>query len=99
MIVRNIAGYLLIGVFFTLATTTLTAMGLGLEPIARLSPENPSIIQRIDRTHKGDRLDVHTTIDTRPVPKKRNGVPIGCEPVFSVLSSFPHSNISGHCVT
>jgi hypothetical protein len=99
MIMRGIAGYLLIGMFAALASAALTLMELGLEASARPAPKIGPVIQHVDRTHKGDRLDAHTTIDKGAVPKKRNNrVLIGCDPAFSALSSSIHSNFSGRCV-
>jgi hypothetical protein len=96
---RGFAGYLLIGMSAALATSVLILMGLGLEASARLAPKLSPIIQNVDRTHKGDRLDVHTTIDTRPVPKNpSNRILIGCDPAFSALSTSARSNFSGRCV-
>jgi hypothetical protein len=98
MMMRGIGGYLLIGIIAALATGTLTLMGIGLEAGARPVPTNSYIIQHVDRTHKGDRLDVRTIINKRWVPKSHIDMTVGCEPVFSALSSSAHSNNSGRCI-
>jgi hypothetical protein len=98
MVMRGIAGSLLIGMSAALASGALTLAGLGFalsaQPTSIVSP----IIQHVDRTHKGDRLDMHTTIYKRPMQKRRNRVMAGCDPAFSALSSSTHSNFSRRCV-
>jgi hypothetical protein len=98
MVMRGIAGYLLIGISAALASVALTLTGLGFAlsapPVSVISP----IIQHVDRTHKGDRLDMHTTIDKRPMQKKLNRIMAGCDPAFSALSPSARSNFSGRCI-
>jgi hypothetical protein len=97
MAMRDIAGYLLIGMSAALASSALTLAGLGFALSAQTSIVSP-IIQHVDRTHKGDRLDMHTTIDKRPIKKTRNRIMVGCEPAFSASSSSAHSNFSRRCI-
>ncbi len=94
---RDFVGYMLIGVLAVLATGLATAAGLGLAVGARPVPERGAIIQDVDRTHKGDRLDLHATVGSRPVSKDKVVVP-ECEPIFSPLASPEEPRISGRCV-
>ncbi len=95
---RAFKGYLLIGVLAVMAMSLATVAGLGLAVGARPVSER-AIIQHVDRTHKGDRLDIHTTtVGSRPA-RKQIAMPIGCEPVFSPLVSVGGLNISGRCIS
>jgi hypothetical protein len=96
---RAFMGYLLIGVLAVLAMGLVTVTGLGLAVGARPMPERGAIIQHVDRTHKGDRLDLPTTVGIRPVPKPQITLPEGCEPVFSPLVSAERANILRRCVS
>ena len=84
---RAFMGYLLIGVLAALSMALATVTGLGLSAGARPMPERGAIIQHVDRTHKGDRLDLPATVGAGPVPKQQMTLPEGCEPVFSPLST------------
>ena len=95
---RAFTGYLLIGVLAVLSMALATVTGLGLSAGARPIPERSAIIQHVDRTNKGDRLDLPTTVGARPVPKQQMTLPEGCEPVFSPLSTGRPS-ISGRCLS
>jgi hypothetical protein len=98
---RGFAGYLLIGSLAVLAMGMVTVGGLGLAVGARPVAGSGQIIQYVDRTHKGDRLDLHTTVGTRsllPTRKKPEAVPVGCEPVFSPLAASARANYSGRCI-
>ena len=98
---RGFAGYLLIGLVAALAMGLVTLAGLDFAVGARPMPEGGALIQHVDRTHKGDRLDRHTTtIGSRPVPKKAmTKVPVGCEPTFSPLVDAGNASIAGRCVS
>ena len=93
---RAFMGYLLIGVLAVLSMALVT--GLGLSAGARPMPERGAVIQHVDRTRKGDRLDLPATVGARPVPKQEMALPEGCEPVFSPLSTGRPS-ISGRCLS
>lgn len=95
---RGFMGYMLIGVLAVLAMGLVTIAGLGLAVGAWPVPERGAIIQHVDRRHKGDRLDLRTTLGSRPVLKRKTVVPVGCEPAFSPLASPEWPNISGRCV-
>lgn len=96
---RAFMGYLLIGVLAVLSMALATVTGLGLSAGARPMPERAAIVQHVDRTRKGDRLDLPATVGgARPVPKQQMTLPEGCEPVFSPLSTGQPS-ISGRCLS
>ena len=95
---RGFAGYLLIGVLAALAMGLVTVAGVGLAVGARPMPERGAIIQHVDRTHKGDRLDLHRTVGNRPATNQPMAVLVGCEPAFSPLVASSRQNISGRCV-
>jgi len=97
---RGFAGYLMIGVLGVLSMGVVTIAGLGIEVSARPVAEGGAIIQHVDRVLKGDRLDIHRAYGVRPVMKRDLGrVPVGCDPVFSPLSSSARSNYPGRCIT
>jgi len=96
---RAFMGYLLIGVLAVLAMGLVTVAGLGLAVGARPVPERGAIIQHVDRTHKGDRLDLPTTVGSRPVPKQHMALPEGCEPLVSPLVSAGLPSTSGRCLS
>jgi hypothetical protein len=54
--------------------------------------------QIVDRTHKGDRLQHPTADDRRKPPAGKPAMLVGCEPVFSSLSSGARANYAGRCV-
>ncbi len=99
---RGFAGYLLIGGLGVTAMGLVTLAGLGFAVGARPIMAPGQVIQYVDRTHKSDRLDVRTTIGTRPqrqpAEKRPEKMPIGCDPVFSTLAASAHANYSGRCM-
>ena len=98
---RGFAGYLLIGGFTVVAMGLATVAGLGLAVGALPLSKPGQVMQYVDRTHKGDRLDLRTTIGTRPLQptqKQPAKMPPGCEPVFSTLAASAHTNYPGRCV-
>lgn len=95
---RAFSGYLLIGGLAVLGMACLTVAGLavGARPVA----EPGQVIQHVDRSHKGDRLDLHTSVRTplmRQAPEQPSASPIGCEPVFSSLAEGRRANYLGRC--
>lgn len=96
---RALTDYMLIGVLAVLAMGLATVAGLGLAVGARPVPERGAIIQHVDRTHKGDRLDLQTTVGSRPVSKQPMALPEGCEPLVSPLVSASAGSTSGRCVS
>ena len=95
---RGFVGYMLIGVLAVTAMGLVTIAGLGLAIGARPMPERGAVIQHVDRTHKGDRLDLHARFGERPAPKDI-AVPVGCEPAFSPLVSPDSPKITGRCIS
>ena len=72
--------------------------GPGLAFMAWPAAAGSAMPQVVDRTHKSDRLRMPTANDRRWTPPSAPGVLIGCEPVFSALSSGTHVNVPGRCV-
>lgn len=95
---RGFMGYLLIGALAALAMTTVTLAGVGFVVGARPVAQPGVVIQHVDRTLKSDRLDMHIRFGTRPLPGIQPALPIGCDRVFSPLSSTS-VNPAGRCVT
>lgn len=101
---RGFARYLEIGGLVLVATSLVVLAGFGVAVGARSVTDSGQMIQYVDRTHKGDRLDLHTTIrtkSTRPIQLMRTKparMPVGCEPVFSPLAAPGPSHYSGRCV-
>jgi hypothetical protein len=71
--------------------------GFGLTVGARPSGDRNARPQIVDRTHKGDRLQFPAA-HNRKTPAGRPAMLIGCEPVFSALSSGARANYAGRCV-
>ena len=97
---RGFTGYLLIGSFAALAMSLAAVAGLGLAVGARPVIGPGQVIQSVNRTDKGDRLDIGRfdgTWPLRPAAKRPGKVPLGCEPVFSPLATSAR-NYSGRCV-
>ncbi len=59
--------------------------------------EGDNTPQVVDRTKKSDRLKVPRATDRRP--PLGSPVLMGCEPVFSALSTGKRSNFAGRCVS
>jgi hypothetical protein len=96
---RGFVGYLLIGCFAVVAMGSVTIAGLAVGAHPLTAPGE--IVQYVDRTHKGDRLDLHATVVTRPirpVHKTPAKLPIGCESAFSPLAVSSQSHYSGRCL-
>lgn len=71
---------------------------LGLALMARPAVAENTTPQIVDRTHKGNRLQAPMTNDRRWTPSRAPPGLIGCEPVFSALSSGARANFPGRCV-
>ena len=91
--------YPLFRVLAVLALGLVIGTGLGLAVGARPVAERGIIVQHVDRTHKGDRLDLPATVGIRPVPKRQMALPEGCEPAFSPLVSAGRSSVTGRCIS
>jgi hypothetical protein len=56
--------------------------------------------QVVDRSHKGDKLQLPTANGRRKTPAAAPAMLTGCDPVFSSLSSSSaRANFSGRCIT
>jgi hypothetical protein len=102
---REFAGYLLIGCLAVMATGAVALAGLGYAVGARPADERIAIIQHVDRSNKGDRLDLR--LGTQRVPKttigiqtpaKSEPIPIGCDPAFSPLNKGD-ANFPARCTS
>jgi hypothetical protein len=70
-------------------------LGLGLATIAQSAPDPNQ--QIVDRTRKGDRLQVPKA-NGRQTPPAGPPMPIGCEGAFSALSGGAKANFPGRCL-
>ena len=96
---RGFASYLLAGILVALALDFIAPpIGLGLQVGAWPTVEQGSLVQSVNRSHKGDRLNMPTAVDKSHAPRKSPTVLVGCDPVFSPLSASARANISRHCV-
>jgi hypothetical protein len=93
---RGFAGYVLIGSIAAFATCGMMLVGLSLGVNAHQVVGQNNGVQHVDRSHKEDRLEFRTKVGREPMPTVRRA-PVGCDPVFSSLSSAPR-NPSGRCV-
>jgi len=96
---REFFGYLVIGLLAVAAMGLSTVAGLDIAVGARPMPEGGPVIQHVDRTHKGDRLDMRGSVGTRPMTKKEIFAPDGCEPMFSPLVAPDQPKSSGRCIS
>ena len=91
----------MIGALAALAMGLVTVAGLGLAVGARPVVEPGQLIQHVDRTHKGDRLDLQTSSGSgrlQPTPKQPSRLPEGCEPPISSLAAGGRFDDSGRCL-
>ncbi len=97
---RGFMGYMLIGVLAVTAMGLVTIAGFGFAVGARPVTERGAVVQHVDRTHKGDRLDMRATLGSRPVTKEKvMAAPVGCEPSFSPLVAPDRPHLSGRCIS
>lgn len=96
---RWFASYLLAGIMVVLAMDFIAPpIGLGLPVSAWPTVEQGSLVQSVNRSKKGDRLNVPTAVDKSQAPRKSPIVLVGCDPVFSPLSASARANVARHCV-
>ena len=72
--------------------------GFGFAVGARTPVDGNARPQIVDRAHKGDKLPFPAANGRRNVPAGKPAMLIGCEPVFSSLSSGARANYAGRCV-
>jgi hypothetical protein len=96
---RGFASYLLAGILVVVAMDFIAPpVGLGLSVGAWPTVEQGSLVQSVNRNHKGDRLNVPMAVDKSQAPRKLPTVLVGCDPVFSPLSASARANVSRRCV-
>jgi hypothetical protein len=95
---RGVVPYLLAGILVVLTLDVAQrAVGSGLAVGAQPIMRHGAIIQHVDRMHKGDRLPLPRDIGKQLTPDTPRGVMIGCEPVFSPLSTAARVIVPGRC--
>jgi hypothetical protein len=96
---RGLISYLVAGVLVVLALDFIAPpMGFRLPVKAWPVAQPGTVIQAVDRSHKGDRLALPAAHNKRPSMTKPGTVLIGCDPAFSPLSASAHANFPGRCV-
>lgn len=96
---RGFMSYLLAGIMVVLALDMVAPpAGFGLAVGAWPVAKGNAAVQFVDRTHKGDRLQVPTASDRRLMPPGAPATLIGCETVFSSLSAGARLNFAGRCL-
>jgi hypothetical protein len=96
---RGFLPYILAGLVVLVAMDAIAPpAGLGLAIGTWPSVGGNTAEQVVDRTHKGDRLQVPVANSGRTSPSSAPTMLIGCEPVFSSLSASSHANFPGRCV-
>lgn len=94
---RNFIWYILAGALVVLLMDVIAPpVGLSLT-VARPSVEGSAPPQVVDRTHKSDRLQIPTASGRRVTPPN-TPVLVGCDPVFSSLSTAKQINFPGRCI-
>lgn len=94
---RGLAAYSLTGIFAVLATCAIADVMPSVN--ATFVVQDDAAVQRVDRSGKGDRLDLNKSVIRKqplPQPQSRRTVMAGCEPVFSPLAG-PADNMAGRC--
>jgi hypothetical protein len=94
---RGFISYILAGAVVVIAMDAMAPpVGLGLATGTSLAVEEAG--QVVDRTNKGDRLQVPLA-NGRRIPPRAPAMLVGCEPVFSSLSTGSRANFAGRCVS
>ena len=95
---RGFISYILAGTIVIIAIDAMAPpVGLSLATGTSLAVEEAD--QVVDRTSKGDRLQVPLANGRRMLPPRAPAMLVGCEPVFSSLSTGSRSNFAGRCVS
>lgn len=96
---RGFAAYLVVGVLVALVLELFApAAGIGLTVNAWSIVPPGDKLQYVDRTHKGDRLNISvTTVDKQQMRRAPAKMLVGCDPVFSPLSAAASANFPGRC--
>ena len=95
---RGLLPYILAGLVVVLAMDIVAPpVGLGVAVVAQPAPDMNKPVQIVDRTRKGDQLQVPNA-NGRQTPPGAPTVPIGCEAAFSSLSAGARANFPGRCL-
>jgi hypothetical protein len=96
---RNFASYVLAGILVVLAMDVIAPpAGLGLAVVERPAVSGERTLQSVNRTRKGDRLQIPAADSRRPVAPQAPAMLMGCEPLFSSLSSAARANYPRRCI-
>ena len=96
---RSVVSYIFAAALVVLVMDIIAPpAGFGLAVGARPSVDRNARPQIVDRTHKGDRLHLPVANERRNTPPGKPAMLVGCEPVFSALSSGARANYAGRCV-
>ena len=96
---RAVISYVLAAALVVVLVDIIAApTGFGFALGARPSVDGNVKPQVVDRSHKGDKLRIPIANDRRNAPSGSPAMLIGCEPVFSSLSSGARANFAGRCV-
>jgi hypothetical protein len=97
--VRSVISYILAAAVVVLLMDVMAPpAGFGLAVGARPSADGNTRPQIVDRTHKADQLQFPAAHNRRNLPSGKPAMLIGCEPVFSSLSSGARANFAGRCM-
>jgi hypothetical protein len=98
-VVRSVISYILAAASVVLVMDIIAPpAGFGLAVGAWPSVDRAASPQTVDRTHKGDRLQFPAASGRQNKPSGHPAMLIGCEPVFSSLSSGARANFAGRCI-
>lgn len=96
---RRFASFILASAFVVLAMEMIApSVGRGLAMGVRPPSNGSEPSQVVDRSHKGDKLQLPTAIGRRKTPLNTPAILVGCEAVFSSLSAGARANFSGRCI-
>jgi hypothetical protein len=87
------------GILAVLVTDVLAPpAGSGLAVVAWPVADGHAMPQVVNRAQKSDRLQIPFGNSRRTPPPATPTMPVGCEPVFSALSSAARANYPGRCI-
>jgi hypothetical protein len=90
--------YIFAGVFIVLAMDMVAPpVGLGLSVVAWPTFDQSAMPQVVNRANKSNRLQMPVTTGRHTPSSRVPAIPVGCEPVFSALSSSAYANYPGRC--
>lgn len=96
---RGFMSYLVAGFVVVLAMDLIAPpVGLGMALVAWPVAKEAPGVQLVNRTHKGDRLQVPVASERQKAPPSAPSTLVGCESVFSSLSANARLNFAGRCL-